>query len=80
MLFGHSDARRCGRGRWRLMQTGIKAMGSANKDREVPDVTFNPQNVYHGQDLFGATCVEGLIFEEAHVASFSPASELANGG
>lgn len=61
------------------MQTGIKVMGSANKNREVPDVTFNPQNMPHDQDLIGGTCVEGLIFEEAHVASFSPASELANG-
>lgn len=59
------------------MQTWIKATGSANKNRD--DVTFNPHNMYHDQDLFAGTCVEGLIFEEAHVALFSPASELANG-
>lgn len=54
-------------------------MGRANKNREVPDVTFNPHNMYRHQDLFAGTCVEGLNFEEAHVALFSPALELANG-
>lgn len=54
-------------------------MGSADKNREVPDVAFNPHIVYHEQDLFAGTCVGGLIFEEAHVASFSPAWERAKG-
>lgn len=43
MLFGRS---------WCLTRTGIEVMGSANKNRDVPDVTSNPHNWYHDQDLW----------------------------